>query len=429
MTVSKLHHRIPFFGRPYSQRNEAREQRDQAIMERDEARGQRDQALREQDKIRRERDQVAGLVTFQDPSRLTKRPAAGASPPAAPLLVPEEAPAFDLDWYLAFYPDVAAAGIDAFQHYMAHGKGEGRYPTPAAAEEAIGFDRDWYLAAHPDAAAAGHDPFQHWLDDGKAEGRHFNAHFSFSPRQLAVLRDVLSEEVDFGLLSRIVKNAKGTSKKECPICGFSGCFRAFGNPPRWDAQCPSCGSLERHRLFGLVWQRESSILTDGAEVLHFAPEPCVRTLLTRPGIHYTTADLNHVGVDLQLNIEEINLNDEQFDVIVCNHVLEHVNDRKALSELHRILKSSGVLIIMVPIREGCETTYEDDSIKDSQERLIHFGQEDHMRIYGADFIKRLTDAGFQVRVYAAFGKEAVRFGLFMGEKIFLCSKIGPIHPA
>jgi hypothetical protein len=66
---------------------------------------------------------------------------------------------FDCDWYLAAYPDVAAAGIDPFKHYMAHGKGEGRYPRPAAAEEAIGFDRDWYLASYPDVAAAGIDPF------------------------------------------------------------------------------------------------------------------------------------------------------------------------------------------------------------------------------------------------------------------------------
>jgi hypothetical protein len=95
--------------------------------------------------------------------------------------------AFDRNWYLAAYPDVAAAGADPFEHYTAHGKAEGRYPTRDAAEDAVGFDRNWYLAAYPDVVAAGVDPFEHYTTHGKAEGRHFNAHFSFSSRQLAVL--------------------------------------------------------------------------------------------------------------------------------------------------------------------------------------------------------------------------------------------------
>jgi hypothetical protein len=99
----------------------------------------------------------------------------------------EEALGFDRAWYLAAYPDVAEAGIDPYEHYKVYGKGEGRHPTATAAEEALGFDRAWYLGAYPDVAAAGQDPFRHWLDHGKAEGRHFNAHFSFSPRQLALL--------------------------------------------------------------------------------------------------------------------------------------------------------------------------------------------------------------------------------------------------
>ena len=77
---------------------------------------------------------------------------------------------------------------------------------------------------------------------------------------------------------------------------------------------------------------------------------------------------------------------------------------------------------MVPIIEGCDVTYEDHTIKDGKDRLIHFGQHDHVRVYGADFIKRLTDAGFRVEVHTAFGKEAVKFGLVMGEKVALCTK-------
>jgi SAM-dependent methyltransferase len=233
---------------------------------------------------------------------------------------------------------------------------------------------------------------------------------------------ILRRKVDFVMLRDVTKNAKGTSKKECPLCGFTGFFKAFGSPPRWDAQCPSCYSLERHRLFALFLNNTPSVLTNGAAVLHFAPEDCIRTLLQKPSIQYTSADLSRADVDLNVNIEDINIGNGQYDVVVCNHVLEHVNDKAALSELRRVLKSDGVLIVTVPIIDGCDTTYEDDTIRDSESRLIHFGQEDHVRVYGADFIRRLISAGFQVKVHTAFGKEAVKFGLTMGEKIFLCTK-------
>ncbi len=113
--------------------------------------------------------------------------AAPDAPSPAPISVREEAGIFDRSWYLAAYPDVAEAGIDPYEHYQAHGKEGGRHPTTSAGEEALGFDRGWYLAAYPDVATAGQDPFRHWLEHGKADGRHFNAHASFSPRELAVL--------------------------------------------------------------------------------------------------------------------------------------------------------------------------------------------------------------------------------------------------
>jgi SAM-dependent methyltransferase len=119
----------------------------------------------------------------------------------------------------------------------------------------------------------------------------------------------------------------------------------------------------------------SPIISNGAAVVHLAPEKSIKTLLQRAGIQYTSADLHGVDVDLKLNIEHIDVNDGQYDIIVCSHVLEHVNDKATLSELRRILKSDGVLIIMVPILEGCDMTYEDDTITDSKDRLVHFGQD------------------------------------------------------
>ena len=198
---------------------------------------------------------------------------------------------------------------------------------------------------------------------------------SFGYNAVRLFGSMRGPSVNFDMLRDVINKANGTSEKECPICGFTGLFRAFGSPPRWDALCPSCGSLERHRLFALVLNSMSPILTKCVAVLHFAPEKCIKTLLQRVGIQYTSADLHETDVDLELNIEHIDINNGQYDIIVCSHVLEHVNDKTALSELRRILKSDGVLIIMVPILEGCDMTYEDDTITDSKDRLVHFGQD------------------------------------------------------
>jgi SAM-dependent methyltransferase len=158
-------------------------------------------------------------------------------------------------------------------------------------------------------------------------------------------------------------------------------------------------------------------------LLHFAPEACIAALLKRqPSSQYWSADLNRAGVDLKLNIEKIGIPDEEYDTIVCSHVLEHVDDRIALLELRRILKPAGILFVMVPIVEGCQATYEDETITEPKEREIHFGQGNHVRVYGADFVQRLTSAGFDFQVHIAFGKEAVRYGLLMGDKVFICRK-------
>src|ERR1700730_1656306 len=148
--------------------------------------------------------------------------------------------------------------------------------------------------------------------------------------------DIRIRVVELSLVRDLISKAEGTSAKECPLCGFTGFFKAFGSPPRWDAQCPSCGSLERHRQLALLLRNAPSILTGGA-VLHFAPEACITKLLKEPGVQYSSADIARTDVDLHLNIEKIALTDEQYDVVICSHILEHVNDRLALFELHRVL--------------------------------------------------------------------------------------------
>ncbi len=239
---------------------------------------------------------------------------------------------------------------------------------------------------------------------------------SYERNMARLFRDKRSHDINVDLMQDVVRNANGTSEKECPLCGFVGFFKAFGSPPRWNALCPSCGSLERHRQLALLLQN-SPLIRSESVVLHFAPEDCVTRLLKKPGVQYVSADLYDKNVNLNLNIESIKLSDNYCDIIVCSHVLEYVNDRLALSEMCRILKPRGILIAIVPIIEGCENTYEDGSI-----RWIHFGQSDHIRVYGRDFAQRLTDAGFQIQINTAFGREAVKYGLIMGDRIFLCHK-------
>lgn len=238
------------------------------------------------------------------------------------------------------------------------------------------------------------------------------------------LRQLRRGKVPAAAVAEFAENFPGKLPKECPVCGFTGHFRAFGSPPRYNAMCPSCGALERHRLIALAI-RNKALSRPGITILHFAPEASVRSLLDKPGINYRTADLSSASVDLNLNIESIALSDESVDVIVCNHVLEHVDDRRALPQLRRILKQDGTLIATVPIVDGCETTYEDPAITTASGREAHFGQWDHVRVYGSDFAKRLTEAGLTFETYTAYGAEAVRHALLPGEKVFLCRKGAP----
>lgn len=147
--------------------------------------------------------------------------------------------------------------------------------------------------------------------------------------------------------------------------------RRYANMPQ-DVVCPVCGSIPRHRI--IVWhlaQRPS--LVQGKKVLHFAPEQGIARWFRRHGVNSTTADLLLLA-DLKLDIQNIDLPDGSYNVIVCNHVLEHVEDyRLALSELHRVLRQNGLLIISFPIDPRYATVYEDASITAAQDRIAHFG--------------------------------------------------------
>jgi len=218
----------------------------------------------------------------------------------------------------------------------------------------------------------------------------------------------------------IVNAARPLAPRECNICGHNGTFKAFGRPLRIDARCPRCGSLERHRLLMLALETDDLLTEDqdGLCVLHFAPEAILESKFRKRWKNYQTADLFEVA-DLKLNLEAIELPDSSVDLIVANHVLEHVDDLKTAREFNRILRPGGVLLCMVPIVEGWDSTYENPAVTDPRDRWLHFGQGDHVRYFGRDFRQRIESGGFTLfREVTAQGDAVIRYGLLRGEKLF-----------
>lgn len=209
-------------------------------------------------------------------------------------------------------------------------------------------------------------------------------------------------------------------KVECPICGSHyRRFMPYGYvESRENALCPRCMALERHRLLWLYLQRESDLFSSKKKVLHVAPERC---FMQRIGSfigkeNYITADLESPLATVKANIEELPFEDSSFDMIICNHILEHVdNDHKALAEIFRVLRPQGSAILMCPVNYEREVTYEDPTIVDELLREQHFGQKDHLREYGRDYPQRIAQAGFKVDsidyITHLEQTEAVRYGL------------------
>ena len=190
---------------------------------------------------------------------------------------------------------------------------------------------------------------------------------------------------------------------------------------RGNALSPGTLSLERHRQMWLYLQNETDFFTQNYKVLHIAPEQeFLRKFKKMKNLDYTSADLFSPIVDVKADILDLPFEDESFDVIFCNHVLEHIiDDKKAMSELYRVMKKGGWGILQVPMKNSLEKTYEDCTITDPKERQKHFGQYDHVRWYGMDYFERLKSVGFSVDInfYSQkFSKEEKkRFGLNVTE--------------
>lgn len=223
-------------------------------------------------------------------------------------------------------------------------------------------------------------------------------------------------------LSAVLLRGEG---RGCPCCG--GRFRRMSRQriSGWGGICPRCRSHPRHRAIALLLARGD---LPGRRLLHFAPEPLFDPVFARlPSVERVTADL-HAPADLRLDISHMDLPDSSFDLILCSHVLEHVpDDRAAMRDLRRVLIDGGRALVLVPYRPGV-TTYEDHSITSPLDRMVAFGQQDHVRIYGNDLPDRLREAGFEVEDRTAaelFDSDTVeRSELDPAEHLFLCRAAG-----
>ncbi len=217
---------------------------------------------------------------------------------------------------------------------------------------------------------------------------------------------------------------------ECTVCDKS--FRKllpFGRVvSRENALCPNCLSLERHRLIYTFLKEKTNFFTGKLKVLHVAPEICFKNKFKElKNLDYYTADLISPWADIRLDIQDNKQPENSYDVVICNHVLEHVeSDVKALKEFYRILKPGGWAILQSPQDWSLDTTYEDATITDPKEREKHFKQDDHWRIYGKDYAERLKEGGFTVEeddfVKKLNPDEIFRHAYDKNEVIYLCKK-------
>ena len=222
-------------------------------------------------------------------------------------------------------------------------------------------------------------------------------------------------------------------QKYCPICEKSSyVFLPFGINPRDNAMCPHCGSLERHRQIYLYFKNETNIFKENIKLLHFAPELIFHKIFSESeNIDYWPVDLfrNDSNIKENVDMQNIPYEDNSFDIIFNSHILEHVpDDKKAIEELYRVIKPQskrGIVVTMVPIDYNLDETFEKEEYNTPELRLKYYGQDDHVRIYGKDFLKRLKSVGFHVEIYKPenlLEKNIIeKYGL-LNEEIFICRK-------
>lgn len=233
------------------------------------------------------------------------------------------------------------------------------------------------------------------------------------------------------------------NKYTCPFCGYSSKDLkpiGFSFPVLTDKQvigagrrnagCYKCGSTDRERLIYIFLKKKLGIFNNAKDkdILHIAPKENLTDKLLEYGFNnYICGDLFAEGYNyprhvVNLNVLNLPFRKKTFDLVICNHVLEHIpNDSEAMHEIFRVLKIGGQAILQVPISKNMQQTFEDFSITDPKERELTFGQYDHFRIYGQDYEVRLRDVGFEV-TKTNISNEYLHYGLNPHEDIFIARK-------
>ena len=210
-----------------------------------------------------------------------------------------------------------------------------------------------------------------------------------------------------------------------PIDGSSyRSFLPYGyNRIRKNALCPGTLSLERHRLLWLYLKNKTKLLEKNISVLHVAPEIIfIKKFKKITNWNYVSIDLKSPIADIKANVYNLPFKENYFDLILCNHVLEHIeDDYKALNELHRVIKNKGTLIAQVPLDKNLKKTFENNEIMNPKERNKYYGQYDHVRVYGLDFYTRLAKSGFTPKkidiLKEMSNEEKIKYCLPKDEKI------------
>lgn len=215
---------------------------------------------------------------------------------------------------------------------------------------------------------------------------------------------------------------------ECPICQHSyRKFLPYGRiNPRPNALCPSCLSLERHRLIWLYLKEQTNFFTQKLRVLHIAPEPCfIKRFEKIHGDGYITADIESPLAKVKMDIHQIPFGENEFDVVLCNHVLEHVKDDiQVMREIRRVLKPGGWSILQVPFFSPVpDVTFEDPSVTNPREREKIFGQDDHVRLFGKDYANRIERSGLKAEENRFGAMQPDKFGLQKEEILYIGKKI------
>ena len=203
----------------------------------------------------------------------------------------------------------------------------------------------------------------------------------------------------------------------CPICNFQASkflpygkdheaikkYDIIGMGYRNNAMCPNCFSKDRERLVYLFLQKllKQNIINLHSKIIHFSPESSLENNLFRKKFtNYTTADIITGKCDIDLNLQDFNYKEKNFDLVICNHVLEHIeNDMVAIKNIYSILKPNGVAMLQVPLSTLIKKDFKKENVNTNNERLDNYGQIDHVRIISKEnYLKKLEQVGFKLKL-------------------------------